>query len=466
MNSYDFAVIGAGPGGYVSAIRAGQLGLKTVLIEKGERLGGTCLNIGCVPSKALLESSEIYANAEHNYASHGISTDSLSFNLSQMMNRKEQVVNQLTDGLKGLMRKNKVTVMHGEGNLIGQGQISVDLANGSKETVESKNIVLATGSYPSEIPFMKFNGKTIISSTEALTLESVPDHLIVIGGGAIGLEIGSVWRRLGANVSVIEMLPRIVPFSDKQISIMLQRYLKEISIEFHMSAKVVSVEINGEMLDIAFEGKDGSLEHISGDKVLVAVGRQPNSRSASIHEAGVRIDDSGFVMVNKCWETNIEGIYAIGDLIGNPMLAHKAEEEGIAVAEIAAGMDSEVNYDVIPSVVYTFPELASVGLTEEEAKLKEIDYQTGRFFFRGNSRALSMGETDGLIKILAERQSGKIIGAHILGPHASELISEVVTAMEMNATAEQIARTVHAHPTLSEAVKEAAMSVNKRQIHA
>ncbi len=464
MSSFDFAVIGAGPGGYVAAIRAAQLGLKTVLIEKNERLGGTCLNIGCIPSKALLESSEWFHQAGHQFENHGIQLKDVKLDLKAMMSRKEEVVKTLTDGIGMLMKKNKVTVMQGTGVLKEKGKVEVETADG-KETIEAKTIVFAMGSVPVELPFMKFDHERIIDSEDALALDKVPKKLIVVGGGAIGLEMGSVWARLGSEVTVVEMLPQIVPFADKQLAKMLQRSLKDLGMEFHLEAKVTGAEVLKTKAKLTFEDKKGDEHTIDGDKVLVAVGRKPNPNTAGVKDAGVELDDKGFVKVDEHWQTNLEGVYAIGDLIQGPMLAHKAEDEGMAVAEHAAGKSGHVNYDAIPNVVYTEPELAMVGKTEDQCKEEKIKVKTGKFYFRGNGRALALGNTDGLVKVVAEAETDTVLGVSILGPRASELIAEAVTVMEFHGSSEDIARTCHAHPTLSEAVKEAALAVENRAIH-
>ncbi len=464
MQKYDFTVIGAGPGGYVSAIRAAQLGLKTVLIEKNTTLGGTCLNVGCIPSKALLESSEQFESAKHKLADHGVITSSVKLDLAAMMNRKLSIVKTLTDGIAMLMRKNKVTVIQGEGQLVGNNRISVNDGKDVHE-IEAQSIVLAMGSIPVELPFMPFDGKTIVSSTEALSFKKVPDHLIIVGAGAIGLELGSVWSRLGAKVTVIEMLQQITPFADKQMAIMLQRLLNKQGLDIRLKTKVTGASIKKGKVTVTYEDKDGKPGLFTGDKVLVAVGRKPNSTGCGLEDVGIEVEPNGIIPVDSRGLTNVPSIYAIGDLISGPMLAHKAEEEGISVAEDAAGKVGHVNYDVIPNVVYTEPEMAAVGLTEEEAKAKEIKYKVGKFFFRGNGRALSLGETDGLVKIIADSDSNRVLGVHILGTRASDLIAEAVTVMEFGGSSEDIARTVHAHPTLSEIVKEAALAVDRRAIH-
>jgi dihydrolipoamide dehydrogenase len=463
MDKYDIAIIGAGPGGYICAIRAGQLGLKTALIEKDARLGGVCLNVGCIPSKALLESSEWFANANHKFAEHGIKVGTVKLDLKTMMARKETVVKILTDGIGMLMKKHKVTVIKGMGRLTTADRIAVEGADNLE--IEAKNIVLAMGSLPVEPPFMPFDGEHIVSSTETLAFTKVPEHLIIVGGGAIGLELGSVWARLGAKVSVVEMLPQIAPFADKQMSTMLLRSLKSQGLEFYLKAKVTGAEVKSGKVTLTFENEKGEKQTLEGDKVLCSVGRKPNSGYTGLEIIGVKVEKNGMIPVDAEWRTNVRNIHAIGDLIHGPMLAHKAEEEGIAVAETLAGKPGHVNYDVIPNVIYTNPELAMVGLTEEQARDRKIKYKVGKFYFQGNGRALSLGETDGLVKVMADETTDRLIGVHILGPRASDLIAEAVMAFEFGASAEDVARTVHAHPTLAEAFKEAALAVDKRQIH-
>ncbi|MDP8239813.1 MAG: dihydrolipoyl dehydrogenase [Candidatus Hatepunaea meridiana] len=464
MDKYNYAIIGAGPGGYISAIRAAQLGLKTVLIEKDDRLGGTCLNVGCIPSKALLESSEWFTAAKHKFNDHGIIIHGVELDLRAMMARKEWIVKTLTDGIAVLMKKNKVTVVNGMGRLTAPGLIAVE-HNGQSIEIEADAIILATGSIPIELPFMPFDGKYIVNSTDALSFDFVPEHLIVVGAGAIGLELGSVWNRLGAKVSIVEMLPQVAPFADKQMAIMLQRSLKSQGMDFYLKSKVTGSEVKNGKVILTYEDAKGEAHTLEGNKILVAVGRKPNSANVGLKEAGVMIEKSGIIPVDSKYRTNVKGIYAIGDLIQGPMLAHKAEEEGIAVAEIVEGKGGYVNYDIIPNVIYTSPELAVTGISEEEAKRRNIKYKTGKFYFRGNGRALSLGETDGLVKVLTDAETGKLLGVHILGPRASDLIAEAVLALEVEATAEDIGRMVHAHPTLSEAIKEAALGADGRQIH-
>ncbi len=464
MESFDYAIIGAGPGGYVSAIRASQLGLKTALIEKESSLGGTCLNVGCIPSKALLEASEWYAMAGHKFDEAGIGTGKLTLDLKRMMERKAEIVKTLTVGIGMLMKKNKVNVLRGTGKLTGKNTITI--AGESAGEIEAKSICLAMGSLPVELPFLKFDGEQIVSSTEALSFDKVPKHLVVIGAGAVGLELASVWRRLGAKVTVIEMLPQITPFADKQMAVMLQRALTAQGMEIMPDTKVTGAETGDGGVTVHYEDAKGERGEATGDKVLVSVGRSPFSEGAGLDAAGVKVDESGRIPVDGHWRTGVENIHAIGDLIDGPMLAHKAEDEGVAVAEIVAGGEGHVNYEAIPNIVYTWPEMAAVGMTEAEAKEKGHEVKVGKFYFRGNGRALTMSESEGLVKIVADAKSDRVLGVHIVGPRASELIAEAVIAMEFSASAEDIARTVHAHPTLAEAVKEAALAVDKRAIHA
>ncbi len=464
MESYDLVVIGSGPGGYVCAIRAAQLGLKTALVEKRSTLGGTCLNIGCIPSKALLESSELYSAANHQFAGHGIDVAKVELNLPQMMARKGRIVQELTDGVAMLMKKNKVTVFTGRGVITAPGRVMV-MSNNKDEELETKNICLAMGSEAVELPFMPFDGDLIVSSTEALSFSEVPSHLVVIGAGAVGLEMGSVWLRLGAKVTVVEMLPTITPFADKQMSSSLQRALESQGMEIRLSSKVVAAKPAKKTVKVTVENKDGETEDIRADKVLVAVGRRPVTTGTGLEDVGIALDDMGRVAIDDKFRTNVDGIYAIGDLVRGPMLAHKAEDEGLAVAEIIAGQPGHVNYNVIPNVVYTEPELAMVGRTEAELKEAGIPFNAGRFMFRANGRAKSLGLLDGMVKILAHKDTDEILGVHMVGPRVSELIAEAAVAMEFNASAEDLALTCHAHPTLSEVVREAALAVAKRAIH-
>lgn len=464
---FDLIVIGAGPGGYVAAIRAAQLGLKVACVEKRDALGGTCLNIGCIPSKALLDSSELYHLAKEKFAKHGIKFGRVELDLGAMMGRKDEVVKGLTGGIRGLFRKNKIEAIYGAARLATPNSVVVKPNDGGAEqTLEAKNILLATGSEPINLPFLPFDGKTIVSSTEALCFPEVPEHLAVVGGGVIGLELGSVWNRLGSKVTVIEFLPRIVPGADQEVGGILQKSLAKQGFEFHLETKVTGAKLEGGRATVSAQAKDGKELTFSCDKVLVSVGRKPHVAGLGLDAVGVAHDPkSGRVEIDDHFRTNIPSILAIGDLVRGPMLAHKAEEEGVAVAELLAGKPGHVNYEAIPSVVYTWPELASVGITEEEAKGRGVEYKVGRFPFLANGRAKAMDEVEGLVKIIADAKTDRVLGVHIVGPRASDMIAEAVTAMEFAGSAEDIARTCHAHPTLSEAVKEAALAVDGRAIH-
>ena len=464
MDSFDLAVIGAGPGGYVSAIRAAQLGLRTALIEKEASLGGTCLNVGCIPSKALLESSELYHRASRAFADHGITTGAVGFDLAKMMARKDRIVGELTAGIRTLMKKNKIRVLTGRGRLAGPHRV-VAKNQDREEEIEAANIVLAMGSVPIELPFLPFDGERVVGSTEALSLDRVPKHLIVVGAGAVGLELGSVWSRLGAQVTVIEMLPTIVPFADRQVAKALEKALAKQGLAFRLESRVEAGEIDGDRIRVTVRDAKEGTETLTCDKLLVAVGRRPATEGTGLEEAGVRIEENGRIAVDDRMQTSVPGVYAVGDLVRGPMLAHKAEEEGVAVAEHIAGKPGHVNYRAIPNVVYTWPELAQVGMTEEEAKAGGIPYKSGRHYFKVNGRAKCMGEDEGLVKVLAHAETDRLLGVHVLGARASEMIAEAVAAMEFHGSAEDVARTVHAHPTLSEILKEAALAVERRQIH-
>jgi dihydrolipoamide dehydrogenase len=456
MKSYDVVVIGSGPGGYVAAIRAAQLGLKTACIEKDRTLGGTCLNVGCIPSKALLHSSELYWQLQKEGAYHGIKTEGLSYDFPQMMNRKEKVVQGFTKGIEGLFKKNKIDWIQGEGKLKGPHLIEV-----AGETLEAKSIILATGSAPISLPFLPFDEKKILSSTGALALPSVPKKLLVIGAGVIGVELGSVYNRLGSEVIFIEFLDRICPGFDSSLSKALQKSLTAQGMTFHLSHKVVQATPE---IALTAQGPSGDLQ-LKGDAVLVCIGRKPYSDRLGLETVGIEKDPKGFVQIDASFRTAQPHIYAIGDLVDGPMLAHKASEEGIAVAEIIAGHRPTIDYMAIPNVAYTHPEVASVGLTEEEAKARGLAYKVGQFPFKANSRARCTGDEDGFVKMIAEEKTHRLIGVHIIGPHASELIAEAVLAIQLRATADQLADTCHAHPTLSETLKEAALSLFKLPIH-
>jgi len=460
---FDVTIIGAGPGGYVCAIRAAQLGFKTAIIEKEKTLGGTCLNVGCIPSKALLDSSEHYLAAKEELAQHGVVVEKLSLDLKTLIARKDKIVSDLTGGIDYLMKKNKIERINGKGKLLSANEIEIADNQGQKRKITSKNIVLATGSIPAELPFLKFDGKNIISSTEALSLEKVPKHLIVVGGGVIGLELGSVWKRLGAKVTIIEHSDKIAAGSDTQMSTKLLQILKKQGLEFRLACKVTGAKVTKNEVVVSFENtkESNKPEEVSGDVVMACIGRRPYSDGLGLEELGVEKDKRGSVIINDHFQTKYPNIYAIGDLVRGPMLAHKAEEEGVAVAEIMAGQAGHVNYLTVPSVVYTWPELASVGYTEEQLKEKGIDYKVGTFPFTANGRAKAMASTEGLCKVLAEKSTDKVLGVHILGPRASDMIAEAVIAMEFSASSEDIARTFHAHPTLSEVLREAALNVDK-----
>jgi dihydrolipoyl dehydrogenase len=464
MEKFDVVIIGSGPGGYVAAIRAGQLGLKTAIIEKDKELGGTCLNVGCIPSKALLTSSDHFVFAKKEAGKHGIVIEDARVDLAKMQQRKDKVVKTLTGGVRALMKTNKVTTFEGFGAITAPGKVSIKSSDGKTQEIETKNIIIATGSAPIELPFAKFDGKTIVSSTEALTFTEAPPKFLVIGAGAIGLELGSVWARLGSEVTILEFLPRIAVGFDLELSNLLQRSLTAQGITFHLEAKVSAVKIdNGRVTATATKGKEEL--KFDADKVLVSVGRRPFSEGLGAEKVGVELDEKKRIKVDKHFRTNVEGIYAIGDVIAGPMLAHKAEDEGIACVERIANKNGHINYDAIAGIIYTNPELAGVGLTEEQAKEKGIDYRVGKFPFRANARALANEDVDGMVKFVADAKTDRILGAHILQHAASELIAEAVSVIEFGGSSEDLARTCHSHPTLSEAVKEAAMNVEKRALH-
>jgi dihydrolipoamide dehydrogenase len=466
MEKFDVVIIGSGPGGYVTAIRAGQLGLKTAIIEKDKELGGTCLNIGCIPSKALLTSSDHFIFAKKEAAKHGIVIENATVDLNKMQQRKDKVVRTMNSGVRALMKTNKVTTFEGLGTITAPGKVSVkgsDPAAAGQE-IETKNIIIATGSVPAELPFAKFDGKTIVSSTEALTWTEPPKKFLVIGAGAIGLELGSVWNRLGSEVTILEFLPRIAIGFDLELSNLLQRSLTAQGITFHLETNVRAVKIdNGRVTATATKGNEEL--KFDADKVLISVGRKPFTDGLGADKVGVEFDDKKRIKVDKHFKTNIDGIYAIGDVIDGPMLAHKASEEGIACVEAIAGKDGHINYDAIAGIIYTNPELAGVGLTEEQAKEKGIDYRVGRFPFRATGRAVANEDLEGVAKFIADAKTDRILGAHILQHAASELIAEAVSVIEFGGSSEDISRTTHSHPTLSEAVKEAAMNVEKRALH-
>jgi len=463
-DKFQATIIGGGPGGYVCAIRLAQLGFKTACIESRGALGGTCLNVGCIPSKSLLNLSENYHKAK-SFDQLGIEVGQIKLNLEKMMKNKEKAVDVLTKGVEFLFKKNKVTYFKGTGSLNSNNQIKITDSNKKEILINSDKIIISTGSEAQELPGTKFDEKIILSSTGALSLNSVPKKMLIVGGGYIGLEMGSVWSRLGSEVHVVEFLDHITPGMDKEISKEFMKILKKQGIKFHMETKVENIKKNTSSATVTISNKDGKQNQIETDVVLISVGRKPNTKNLNLENIGVKLDNKKRVKVNKNFETNIQNIYAIGDVIEGPMLAHKAEEEGIAVAELIAGQSGHVNYNVIPGVIYTTPEVAAVGQTEEILKEKNVKYKVGKFSFMANSRAKAINEAEGFVKILADEMSDKVLGVHLIGPHAGELIAEMAVAMEFGASAEDIARTCHAHPTFSEAIKEAALSVDKRAIH-
>jgi dihydrolipoamide dehydrogenase len=467
MSSFDVVVIGSGPGGYVAAIRAAQLGFNTAIIEKYSTLGGTCLNVGCIPSKALLDSSHHYYDAVSHFKEHGIEiTGEVKFSIEQMVARKGTVVDQNVSGIKYLMDKNKITVFQGVGSFEDATHINVAKADGSSETLEAKYTIIATGSKPSTLPFIKIDKERIITSTEALNLKEVPKHLIVIGGGVIGLELGQVYLRLGAQVSVVEYLDRIIPGMDAGLSKELTKVLKKQGMKFYTSHKVKSVERNGDGVQVQAENAKGETITLDGDYSLVSVGRRPYTDGLNAEKAGVKITERGQIEVNDHLQTSVPNIYAIGDVIKGAMLAHKAEEEGVFVAETLAGQKPHIDYNLIPGVVYTWPEVAAVGKTEEQLKEAGVEYKAGSFPFKALGRSRASGDTDGFVKILADTKTDEVLGIHMIGARTADLIAEAVTAMEFKASAEDIARMSHAHPTYAEAVKEAALAAtDNRSIH-
>ncbi len=459
--TYDLIVIGAGPGGYVCALRAAQLGLKVACVEKRVTLGGTCLNIGCIPSKALLQSSENFEEATHGFKDHGVMIESVKLDLARMQARKGEVVTANVKGVEFLFKKNKVTWLKGEGRILAAGKVSV-----AGTEYDAKSIVIATGSESIPLPGLEVDEKTIVSSTGALELDKVPGHLVVIGGGYIGLELGSVWLRLGAKVTVVEFLDRLVASMDTEIGKTFERVLGKQGMSFRLKTKVTGAAKTDHGVALTLEpAAGGPAETLEADVVLVAIGRRPYYEGLGIEEAGVALDDRKRIKIDAHYATNVLGIYAIGDIVTGPMLAHKAEEEGVAIAEILAGQAGHVNYGVIPGVVYTWPEVASIGATEEMLKAEGHAYKVGKFPFTANGRARAMGSTDGFVKILADKDTDQILGAHIIGPDAGTLIAEIATAMEFGASSEDVARTCHAHPSLNEAVKEAALAVEGRALH-
>ena len=465
-NNFDVVVIGSGPGGYVAAIRAAQLGLKTACVEKDPTLGGTCLNVGCIPSKALLQASEEYAHAGKALKRHGVMVENLQLDLPVMMGHKDKVVGDLTKGIAHLFDKNDISRITGLGALGAAGEVIVTDGSGAKTVLNTKSTIIATGSASASLPGIEVDEKRIVSSTGALALDEVPGHLAVIGAGYIGLEMASVWGRLGAKITVIEFLDRIVPGMDGELATNFQKMLRRQKMKFKLSTKVTGAELTENGVALTMEpGAGGAAETLEADVVLVAVGRKPYTEGLGLEQAGVKTDGGGRIEVNEHFETSTAGVYAIGDVIAGPMLAHKAEDEGVAAAEIIAGQKSHVNYDAIPGVVYTHPELASVGQTEEQLKEAGIDYNAGSSPFIANGRARAMSATDGFVKVLADAKSDRILGVHIMGADAGTIIAEAVLAIELGASAEDLARTCHAHPTLNEALKEAALDVDERAIH-
>jgi dihydrolipoamide dehydrogenase len=460
-DTFDVIVIGAGPGGYVCAIRAAQLGLSVACVEKRATLGGTCLNVGCIPSKALLHSSENFAATQHAWAAHGILVEGVKLDLERMQARKAEVVGANVRGVEFLFKKNKITWLKGEGRIAAPGRVAVGDAE-----YAARHIVIATGSESSPLAGVEVDEKRIVTSTGALELDKVPGHLVVIGGGVIGLELGSVWRRLGARVTVVEFLDRIIPGSDGEIARQFERILSRQGLAFRLSSKVTGATVSDAGVTLAVQPvKGGAVEEIAADVVLLSIGRRAFTEGLGLREVGVELDEAGRVKTDGHFATSVAGIYAIGDVIAGPMLAHKAEDEGVALAEQLAGRVGHVNYEAIPGVVYTWPEVAWVGRTEEQLKEAKVEYRVGKFPFTANARARAMGSTDGFVKILADAATDRILGCHIIGPEAGTLIAEVVTAMEFGASAEDLARTCHAHPSLNEAVKEAALAVDNRAIH-
>lgn len=469
MADYDLLVIGTGPGGYVCAIKAAQLGLKVGVVEKRATHGGTCLNIGCIPSKALLHTSELFEEAGHSFEDFGIKVGKPKLDLKAMMAHKQKTIDGNVGGIDYLFKKNKITAHHGTGRILSAGRVEVKAEDGSTTILEAKSIVIATGSDVAPLPGVEIDEKQVVSSTGALELDKVPNKLLVIGAGVIGLELGSVWRRLGSEVVVVEFMDKILGPMDADVSKNFQRILKKQGMTFHLSSKVTAVEKKGKQLAVTVEpaaGGEAAAETLEADVVLVAIGRRPVTSGLGLDEVGVELDERGRVKTDAHYQTNVPGIYAIGDVIAGPMLAHKAEDEGVALAEILAGQAGHVNYGVIPGVVYTSPEVADVGKTEEQLKAEGVDYKVGKFAFMANGRAKAMNHTEGFVKVLADKETDKVLGVHIIGHGAGEMIHEAAVLMEFGGSSEDLARTCHAHPTMSEAVKEAAMAAFAKPIHA
>jgi len=467
MNKFDVVVIGSGPGGYVCAIRCAQLGYKTAIIEKYNSLGGTCLNVGCIPSKALLDSSEHFHNASHTFKEHGINLSNLKVDLTQMIKRKSEVISQNVDGIDYLMKKNNIQVFNGFGSFKDKNNINIKKEDGSVETIFAEKTVIATGSKPASLPFIKVDKERIITSTEALKLKEIPKHMIVIGGGVIGLELGSVYARLGSKVSVVEYMPGIIPTMDKSLGKELQKVLKkQLNFEFHLQSKVIEVTNQGKVVVVRAEDKKGGIIELKGDYCLVSVGRSAYTENLGLENVGISVDQRGRVDIDDQCKTNVDNIYAIGDVVKGAMLAHKAEEEGVFVAEVINGQKPHIDHNLIPGVVYTWPEVAAVGKTEEELKVSSVPYKVGNFPFKASGRARASMDTDGFVKVLSHEETDEILGVHMIGPRCADLIAEAVVAMEFRATAEDIGRICHAHPTYSECFKEAALDATaKRGLH-
>ena len=466
MEKYDVVVIGSGPGGYVAAIRCAQLGMKTAIIERYSTLGGTCLNVGCIPSKALLDSSEHFHNATHTFAEHGIDVKDVKVNLAQMIKRKGEVVKQTCDGINFLMKKNKISVFTGHGSFVNKNTIEIASAEGKKTQIEAAKTIIATGSKPASLKGIEIDKKRVITSTEALEMTEVPKHMVIIGGGVIGLELGSVYARLGAKISVVEFTAGIISTMDGALGKELQKSLKKIGFEFHFNHKVTGVVVNGNEVIVSADNAKGEKLELKGDYCLVSVGRKPYTDNLGLDKAGVKMDDRGRIETDAHLQTNVAGIYAIGDVVKGAMLAHKAEEEGTFVAEIMAGQKPHINYNLIPGVVYTWPEVAAVGFTEEQLKEQGKKYKVGSFPFKASGRARASMDTDGFVKVLADETTDEILGVHMIGPRVADVIAEAVVAMEFRASAEDIARMSHAHPTYTESLKEACLDATaKRALH-
>lgn len=459
-NTFDVIVIGSGPGGYVAAIRAAQLGLKTAIIEKHSQLGGTCLNVGCIPSKALLHSTEIYHTIAHQAANNGIKISGLETDIAAMMAKKNRVVDQLRGGIKALMKANKIDVFTGTGKIASPTQVEIE-----KQVLNAKNIIIATGSQVVELPFLKFDGQTVVSSDNAIAFDAVPKKIVIVGAGAIGLELGSVWQRLGSDVTIVELLPRIAITFDHEISKLAERIFKKQGIKFELDAKVTGMKKDGKTVLLTAE-KEGKVLEFPADKIIICVGRKPYTEGLGLEAVGIERDKQGRIITDEHFRTNVPNIYAIGDVIKGPMLAHKAEEEGVALAEMIAGKAGHINYNIIPNIIYTNPELASVGISEQEAKEQNRAIKVGKFPFAANGRALASDAGEGFVKIISDAKTDRILGVQIIGSHASELIAPAVAHMEYGGSAEDMARTIAAHPTLSEVLKEAALACENRAIHA